>query len=66
MSYDQDKAATNVSLFLSMISLSTIASSFLGSYLLNYYTVQQIFMMSTLLPGLSLLAGIIAFEFKKP
>lgn len=64
--YDEGKAATNVSLFLSLTSLASIASSFFGSYLLNYFTVEQIFMLSTILPCLSLIAGLIAYEFKNP
>ena len=38
VSYDSGKAATNVSIYLSLTSLSTIASSYLGGYLLRFFT----------------------------
>lgn len=37
--YNNSLAATNVSIYLSLTSLSTILSSYLGGFLLNYYTV---------------------------
>jgi len=36
--YDSSKAATNVSIYLSLTSLSTICSSYLGGYLLNFFS----------------------------
>lgn len=60
VSYDSSKAATNVSIYLSLTSLSTIASSYLGGYLLNFYSDRQIFVMASLLPFMTLLAGLIA------
>ena len=62
LSYDSAKAATNVSIYLSLTSLSTIGSSYFGGYLLNFYSDVQIFRMSAILPGLTFIAGLVATE----
>ena len=65
VSYDSSKAATNVSIYLSLTSLSTICSSYLGGYLLDFYDEVQIFRMSAVLPGLTLIAGLIASDSRQ-
>ena len=60
VSYDSSKAATNVSIYLSLTSLSTICSSYLGGYLLNFYSDVQIFRLAAILPVLTIIAGLIA------
>ena len=65
MSYDSKKAATNVAIYLSLTSLSTITSSYLGGYLLNFYSDVQIFRMSAVLPAMTFIAGLIASEPKR-
>lgn len=63
--YDNKKTATNVSLFLSLTALSTLISSYCGGYLLNFLTVRQVFMVTAILPLLTLFSGLVAYEFKK-
>ena len=62
MEYNTSKAATNVSIYQSLSFLSTICSSYLGGYMLNFYSDVQIFRMAAILPCLTLIAGLIAKE----
>ena len=54
-SYDTTKVATNVSLYLSLTSLSSIISSYLGGYLIGIVgTTQKMFLLSSVLPVMTL------------
>ena len=62
--YDNKKTATNVSIFLSLTAASSLISSYFGGKLLEYFTVRQIFLLSTIFPLFTLAASFITYEFK--
>ena len=67
MSYDPEKTVTNVSLYLSLTSLSSICSSYLGGYLLGIVgSNQKVFILSASLPTMTLVAGLVTSEFARP
>lgn len=64
---DKERATTNVSIYLSLTSASSIVSSYMGGYLLEKVSTQQIFLISAVIPLFSLIAGIIQYEHpRKP
>ena len=60
--YDNKNSATNVSIYLSLVALSSLLSSYGGGKLLDYFTVQQIFMLSAIFPLIIIAAGFILKE----
>lgn len=60
----KEKAAqtTNVSLYLSMTSLSSILSQYFGGYLLTMMTTNQLFLMTSALPFINFLAAYFGHE----
>lgn len=60
--YDNKKAATNVSLYLSVTALSSLISSYFGGYLLNYLTEREMFLLTSLFSVLTFASGIIIKE----
>jgi MFS family permease len=63
--YDNTKAATNVSLYLSLTACSSLVSSYFGGMLLDYLTVQQMFILTSVFSLLTLASGIIVKESPK-
>jgi len=55
----KELAATNLSIFLSLTAVASIFSQYLGGYLLKYFSLQQMFLISAGLPLFSLIAGIV-------
>ena len=56
---DKAIAATNVSIFLSLTSAASIVSSYLGGYLLTAVSTRTMFLISAVLPALTLIAGFV-------
>ena len=63
--YDNTKAANNVSLYLSLTACSSLVSSYFGGMLLDYLTVQQMFILTSVFSLLTLASGIIVKESPK-
>ena len=64
ISKDKLSASTNVSIYLSITSVSSIASQYLGGYLLTFWSVKQLFLVTSILPALNLIAALLCFEKK--
>ena len=63
VSYDSEKVTTNVSLYLSLTSFSSIISQYLGGHLLGVLgSNQKIFLISASLPVMTLVAGLVTTE----
>lgn len=60
--YDNKKAATNVSLYLSLTAASSLVSSYFGGKLLDYLTVRQMFIATSFFSILTLASGFIVKE----
>jgi hypothetical protein len=63
--YDNKNSATNVSVYLSLTALSSVLSSYGGGALLSYFTVQQMFMLTSVFPVLTIISGLILYEPKR-
>ena len=63
VAYDSDKTAVNVSIYLSLTSLSSVISSYFGGYLIEALNSnRKVFMISSFLPILTFVAGLITTE----
>ena len=63
MAYDSDKTAINVSIYLSLTSLSSVISSYFGGYLIEALdSNRKVFIISSFLPILTFIAGLITTE----
>ena len=63
VAYDPDKTAINVSIYLSLTSLSSVISSYFGGYLIEALeSNRKVFLVSSFLPILTFFAGLITAE----
>ena len=60
-----NNTARNVSNYMTLTAISMLISSYMGGYLLNYYSVREVFLITALFPITTFAAGLFVIERPK-